>query len=181
MQVSKSHDLVTLTANNYYQENDKMFRMADMRMAGPGGQESVRVLGCSENMTGHARILVIRALQEHLTLEATKILRPGELPGVDPSGFPLETPYRLKCILGGLSEGNTAIWQKDKISIIVGTASWVCPEALKSRGKWILVKTSIYRYTHTIYDIQVYISEKIDPALLWRTKLMASNQILWTM
>ena len=71
MQVSKSHDLVTLTANNYYQENDKMFRMADMRMAGPGGQESVRVLGCSENMTGQARNLVIRVVQEHLSLEAT--------------------------------------------------------------------------------------------------------------
>ena len=128
--------------------NDKVFRMADMRMGGPGGQESVRVLGCSENMTGQARNLVIRVVQEHLSLEAThwnNPHRPGELPGHDPiTQFPIETPKRVKCILGGLSEGNTAIWQKDKISIIVGRGSWVCPEELKSRGKWILVKTSIY-------------------------------------
>ena len=69
---------------------------------------SVQVLGCSESMTSQNRNLVIRMVQEHLSLEVTKTPRPNEgLPG--PAFDPMT--YRTKCILGGLSEGNTAIWQ----------------------------------------------------------------------
>ena len=101
----------------------------------------MQVLGCSESMTSQNRNLVIRMVQEHLSLEVTKTPRPNEgLPG--PAFDPMT--YRTKCILGGLSEGNTAIWQKGKTTAIVATESWECPQFLKSRsGKWILVKTSI--------------------------------------
>ena len=132
-------------------------------MAHSGGQESVQVLGCSESMTSQNRNLVIRLVQEHLSLEVTKTPRPNEgLPG--PAFDPMT--YRTKCILGGLSEGNTAIWQKGKTTAIVATESWECPQFLKSRsGKWILVKTSIYLQDRRVYKIQIYISGEIPPSL----------------
>ena len=146
-----------------------------MARSGYGVPEDIQFLDWSESVTSQTRDEVVGLIEEHLSLEAThwnNPHRPGELPGHDPmTQLPLETPKRVKCILGGLSEGHTAIWQKGKISCIVGTGSWVCPEELKSREKCILVKTSIYLQDRTIYDIQVYISEKIDQFLLWRRAL----------
>ena len=146
-------------------------------MAHSGGQESVQVLGCSESMTSQNRNLVIRLVQEHLSLEVTKTPRPNEgLPG---PAFDSMT-YRTKCILGGLSEGNTAIWQKGKTTAIVATESWECPQFLKSRsGKWILVKTSIYLQDRRDHKIQIYISGEIPSSLQpsYQQHLMAVSGI----
>ena len=150
-------------------------------MAQSGGQEGVQVLGCSESMTSQNRNLVIRLVQEHLSPRPNE-----ELPG---PAFDTIT-YRTKCILGGLTEGNTAIWQKGKTTAIVATESWECPQFLKSRsGKWILVEKSFYPHGYTqhgytqdrrVYKFQIYISGEIPSSLQpsYQQHLMAASMSL---
>ena len=131
-------------------------------MAGPGGQECVQILGSSERMTSQDRNEVIGLIQEHLSLEATKNRRSliiDEAPDINYHGShpPLWNSY-LQCRIIKILEGFKQYTQK---AVIVATTSWECPEFLKSRDKWILIKTRIHHgLNRKMKNIQVYISEE---------------------